>query len=74
MTIKEIVEQHLKDNGFDGLYSDDVCFGQDGCGCRLGDLFPCDPAWCDITQCKPGVSLENFDGCKVIGPREEEAA
>jgi len=35
ITVKEMVEVYLRDNGFDGLCSMD-------CGCRLGDLMPCD--------------------------------
>jgi len=71
MTTKEIVEKHLWENGYDGLYSDSEHFGEDGCGCYLGDLFPCDPQWCDILECRPGVALENEDGL-YIGPREED--
>jgi hypothetical protein len=32
---KEMVRQHLKQNGFDGLYA------QDACACDLSDLMPC---------------------------------
>jgi hypothetical protein len=35
MTAKEIIEKHLKENGFDGLCGDE-------CGCALGDLMPCE--------------------------------
>ena len=35
MNVKEIIEQYLKTNGFDGLCIDE-------CGCGLGDLAPCD--------------------------------
>lgn len=44
MTIKEIVEKYLTENGFDGL-----CHAYVGCGCRIGDLMPCD---------EPGVNCE----------------
>lgn len=33
MTVKEIIEKHLKDNGFDGLVHLDT-----ECGCHMGDL------------------------------------
>jgi hypothetical protein len=36
-TVIEIIKQHLIDNGFDGLYNEDL-----GCGCELADLEPCD--------------------------------
>lgn len=44
MTIREIIEKHLKDNGFDGLASDE-------CGCLVGDLCPCQ---LDPMGCEPG--------------------
>lgn len=34
-TVKSIVKEWLKSNGYDGLYHDD-------CGCGIGDLMPCD--------------------------------
>ena len=45
VNVKEIVEQYLRTNGFDGLYSE---LGE--CGCGIGDLMPCDSP-CDI--CEP---------------------
>jgi len=35
-TVRNIVEEWLKDNGYDGLYDDD-------CGCLIGDIAPCEP-------------------------------
>jgi len=35
MTVTDMVEKHLKDNGFDGLFQPDVC------ACLLDDLAPC---------------------------------
>lgn len=35
-TVIEILKQHLIDNGFDGLVTDDY-----ECGCGVGDLQPC---------------------------------
>lgn len=34
MNVYGIVEKYLKDNGYDGLCTDD-------CGCHLDDLMPC---------------------------------
>ena len=34
-TVKEIVLEYLKSNGFDGLFSEDEC------ACTLDDLAPC---------------------------------
>lgn len=45
MTIKEIVEKYLKDNGFDGLYCGDEC------ACGTNDLMPCGEP---IADCKAG--------------------
>lgn len=36
-TVIEIIKQHLIDNGFDGLYNDEL-----DCGCEINDLEPCD--------------------------------
>jgi len=44
MALKEICEDFLRENGFDGLFKDE-------CGCRLGDLMPC----CEPSPaCEPG--------------------
>jgi len=47
MTIREIITEHLKANGFDGL-----CNPYGDCGCLLGDLMPCDEP--DVDECQPG--------------------
>lgn len=44
-TVIDMVTDYLKSNGFDGLYNDDVC------GCKIGDLVPCNS---DFSGCKPG--------------------
>ena len=36
-TVREILEQWLTDNGYDGLYAEE-------CGCIVGDLAPCGEA------------------------------
>jgi len=43
MNVKELVEEYLLNNGYDGLCCDD-------CGCHLGDLMPCEG---DIVGCQP---------------------
>lgn len=44
MTIKEISEQYLRANGYDGLCSYE-------CGCLLGDFMPCQQP---DAICRPG--------------------
>ena len=53
MTVKEIVMKYLKDNGFDGLYSED-------CGCLVDDLIPCSS---DAEYCEAGVK-KNCSECE----------
>ena len=71
MTVKEIVEKYLKDNGFDGLYQDDIC------GCLSNDLAPCCESF--ITCC-PGYKTltENEDfihsGGWLVGPEKPKEA
>lgn len=62
MTIKEIIKQWLKDNGYDGLYSDE-------CGCSLEDFNACDECFC---RCEPGYFVPNEQEVDVymIGPKE----
>ena len=49
-TVRDIITDYLRDNGFDGLYNDDL-----ECGCSINDLVPCDSA-CDM--CRPGYRVE----------------
>ncbi|MFX0194862.1 MAG: hypothetical protein ACFFCW_01975 [Candidatus Hodarchaeota archaeon] len=66
MTVKEIVEKCLKENGYNGLYCD-------SCGCEIGDLMPC---YGNSTDCQPGYRIEGCTeecglGCDFhIGPRK----
>ena len=39
MTVKKIVENYLRENDYEGLYSEEY-------GCRLDDLMPCGE-YCD---------------------------
>lgn len=66
MTILEIVEKYLRENGYDGLYRDDE---DDGCGCPVDDLWPCGECFCN---CLPGVKHERTDGTWIIGQKEEK--
>ena len=65
-TLRDIIADWLKQQGFDGLY-DDPLRGR-GCGCGLGDDFmPCDgdTAW----YCRPGYKGPATDGNDgTIGP------
>lgn len=47
LDIKNILEQWLKENGYDGLY-------RESCGCQVGDLMPCDEPGAD---CKAGYKV-----------------
>ena len=54
MNIKQIVEERLRKDGYDGL----CC---DGCWCRVDDLFPCGCG--DGLDCVPGhIKWGTFDG------------
>jgi hypothetical protein len=48
MTVKEIIEKYLRDNGYDGLCGED-------CGCGLDDFTPCmEPI---PSECVPGYRV-----------------
>jgi hypothetical protein len=68
MNIKQIVEERLLKDGFDGL----CC---DGCGCRVGDLMPCGEP---VLECVPGhLKWRNVDGVGktwVIATKTKEGA
>ena len=46
--VREIVEQYLKENGYDGLYNE---IGE--CGCPCDDLMPCDNG--GMYECEPAI-------------------
>lgn len=56
MTIFEIIEKHLTDNGFDGL------FNPAECGCKLDDLAPCGEMQhcCEPGYLQPGDDEADF--------------
>ncbi len=37
MTVNQIVQKFLEENGFDGLFNEEI-----DCACKLDDLIPCD--------------------------------
>lgn len=60
MTVKDIIEIYLKENGFDGL-----CEPSLDCWCFIDDLAPCGS---DMANCQPGYRMkmkggeDEFDG------------
>jgi hypothetical protein len=67
MTIKEIVQKHLEENGYDGLWLP----GYD-CGCFLADFMPCEEPGmeCEAGHKVPCDQIEH-PGAMCIGRREE---
>jgi hypothetical protein len=59
LTVRDIVEQGLKQDGYEGLYNTD---GE--CGCELGDLSPLD---CLSTDCVAGHFVPCPDDCEGKG-------
>lgn len=57
-TVREITEDYLKANGYDGL-----CHPTITCGCKVGDLMPCNEPSPD---CIPGYESEDEDGDFII--------
>jgi len=55
MNVKEIVREHLEENGYDGLFHDE-------CGCKIGDLLPC-KSNCD--DCEPGF-IQDCSKCNYF--------
>lgn len=55
MTIKEIIMNYLKENGYDGLLGDNCACGIDDiCPCDDDGLLECEPAYktvCDRAKC-----------------------
>lgn len=59
MTLIDIIQQHLKDNDFDGLYNSNL-----QCGCERDDLMPCgEPS----AVCTPGYK-------RLCDPTAEDCA
>lgn len=65
MTVKEIIENFLVANGYDGLYNEDV-----DCACKLDDLMPCGYS---SPECKAGYLIQvEEDGSFFIGKCKKE--
>jgi len=62
MNVKEIVEQFLEANGYDGLYNENG-----GCACKRDDLMPCRNV-CGTSQddCRAGYLKNSVDAEFVI--------
>jgi len=56
MTVKDIIIEYLKNNGYDGLYNR---WGQ--CACLIDDLVPCCGG---IDECEPGYVHKSDCICK----------
>lgn len=56
MNVREIVVEHLKAGGFDGLAAED-------CGCSIDDIMPCCSGDRDISECRPARKVV----CKDTG-------
>ena len=54
MNGKEIIQDWLKEHGYDGL-----CLPDDDCGCVIDDLVPCDS---DPCLCRAGKKRMKEDG------------
>ena len=61
--VGQVVESHLREHGYDGLCAHDC---PDGCGCFLGDLFPCGSEC--LVYCIPGYAQPDEGGERIIGP------
>jgi len=61
MTVKDIIEKYLRENGFDGLASEDCgCGVEDGLApCESCNIFECAPAYRFICDGKPGEDDEH---------------
>lgn len=55
-TAQEIITIHLKQNGYDGLCTDD-------CGCLIDDLAPCGSIG---LNCKAGYKAVGVDGVYIL--------
>lgn len=50
-TVRQMMEEYLKENGFDGLYNENG-----DCGCVIGDLMCCESE--GIENCLGGYKIE----------------
>jgi hypothetical protein len=62
MNVREIVDQWLRENEYDGLCTLN-------CGCPLDDLMPCGKP---EAECRPGYNNVDGDGEFQIGPEKQK--
>ena len=58
--VKQIIEEHLKRCGYDGL----MATSGTECACLVDDLMPCEG---DISGCVPGWKIHCGENCEVDG-------
>jgi hypothetical protein len=56
MTVRQIIIEWLKSNGYDGLFN-----RRGECGCDIEDLCPC---YASIDECEPGYKGRCTDGAE----------
>lgn len=56
MNVYEIIQDWLTDNGFDGLYNEEL-----NCGCEISNLAPCDFL---CTDCEAGYKVLCTEKCE----------
>lgn len=74
MRVRKIIENYLRDNGFDGLKGDE-------CGCAIGDLFLCEyisldcvpgyKTYCDCDEDDCGISGYHISASKPEAPKAD---
>lgn len=57
MTVKDAIVQCMKDNGFDGLFS------EGGCSCEIGNLAPCSADIEEVFDCSFGHKVMCTSKC-----------
>ena len=70
-TVREIIEAYLAASGYDGLFGE---LNDEGCGCRLCDLIPCDGE--NFQHCQPGYVRYDGPGghqWSITAKREKDA-
>ena len=65
MNVKQIIENHLREVGADGLVNLECDY--DGCGCSIDDLCPCECV--NIDDCQPAKKV---DCCACDGAYGED--
>lgn len=61
--VKSVLQDCLRSHGADGLYCLDECLREEGCGCEISDLAPCENGL-DLDQCVASkiAGFRSFDG------------